>query len=57
MIRVILDELPDPLPREAIGNNTVLVAGVDKPALYFNNEDRELALSLGGEFLQTTSET
>ena len=57
MIRVILDELPDPLPREAIGNNTVLVAGVDKPALYFNDEDRELALSFGGEFLQTTSET
>ena len=53
MIRVILDELPDSLPREAIGNNTVLVDEVDKPALYFNNYDLHIAESLGGDILIT----
>lgn len=53
MIRVILDILPDPLPAGVIGNNTVLVDGVDKPALYFNNDDLDLAASLGGEILVT----
>lgn len=53
MIRVLLDTLPDPLPDQIIGNNTVLVDGVDKPALYFRDEDLEIAQSLGGEILQT----
>jgi len=53
MIRVILDHLPDPLPPQAIGNNTVLVGGVDKPALYFNNYDIHIAESLGGDILIT----
>lgn len=53
MIRVILDELPDPLPREAIGNNTVLVDGVDKPAIYFNNYDLPIAQALMGDLLIT----
>jgi len=53
MIRVILDELPDPLPREAIGNNTVLVDGVDKPAIYFENYDLHIATALGGDILIT----
>ena len=57
MIRVILDTLPDPLPddvaRSIIGQNTVLVDGVDKPAIYFKNADIALAESLGGEMLVT----
>lgn len=57
MIRVIVDTLPDPLPddvaRCAIGQNTVLVDGVDKPALYFQNADIAVAKSLGGEMLLT----
>ena len=53
MIRVILDELPDPLPREAIGNNTVLVDGIDKPAIYFNSSDRATAEALGGDLYDT----
>lgn len=53
MIRVILDTLPDPLPANIIGNNTVRVDGVEKPALYFEDHDIELAQSLGGEILQT----
>ena len=53
MIRVILDHLPDPLPREAIGNNTVLVDGIDKPAIYFNNYDLHIAAALDGDILIT----
>lgn len=53
MIRVILDTLPDPLPPKIIGNNTVEVDGVGKPALYFNNDDIDTAASLGGEILVT----
>ena len=53
MIRVILDELPDPLPREVIGNNTVLVDGVDKPAIYFENYDLHIATALDGDILIT----
>lgn len=57
MIRVILDTLPDPLPddvaRQMIGQNTVLVGGVDKPAIYFENADIQVAESLGGEMLVT----
>ena len=53
MIRVLLDALPEPLPREAIGHNIGMVDGVDKPAVYFNNDDIDLAASLGGEMLVT----
>lgn len=56
MIRVILDNLPDPLPAGVIGNNTVLVNGVEKPALYFRDEDLDIAQALGGEILQTLPE-
>lgn len=53
MIRVILNTLPDPLPPNIIGNNIVEVNGVEKPALYFNNDDIDTAEALGGEILIT----
>lgn len=56
-VRVILDTLPDPLPsdveRKVIGRSGVIVDGVEKPALYFENHDLDLAASLGGEILIT----
>lgn len=57
MIRVILDVLPEQLPEEVaaaiIGQNTVLVDGNEKPALYFENKYKNLAESLHGEILIT----
>lgn len=57
MIRVIVDELPDQMPdsvaRAMIGQNTVLVDGVDRPALYFENADQSVAESIGGVMLVT----
>lgn len=57
MIRVILDQLPDNLSDEIniaiVSQNHVLVDGIYKPALYFDNQNLALAESLGGNILIT----
>jgi hypothetical protein len=48
-----MTSLPDDVARIIIGESTVIVDGVDKPAVYFENADIAVAESLGGEMLVT----